>query len=170
MRSSGVILAKFTSCLLSAALTVILLSLLEDVFFSNYPGEVSMITALLLATIPLISYLFTIHLCNKVMKEEILQSSKSKSAIFLALSIITFAFSICVLVAVTDALIDVVNNGTPSEWLRRDIKDVILLLSIIAFSILGPFAFFFQLHVRKIFISKAKTTSDKLVNSIGKID
>lgn len=156
MRSSGLILAKFTSCLLSAALTVILLSLLEDVFLSNYPGEGSMIAALLLAIIPLVNYLFTIHLCNKVMKEEILQSSKIKSATFLALSIISFAFSICVLVAVIDALIDVVNKGAAADWLKRDTKDVILLLSIIAFSILGPFAFFFKYMFEKSLLEKQK--------------
>jgi hypothetical protein len=167
VKKSILILAKFSSLLLIAALSVILLNLLEDVFFTNYPGDVSMIAAALLVLIPLANCFFTLHFCNKVIAEEVLLSSRIKSFIFLVLGIISFVFSVCVVIAVSDAIIDVIDDETATSFYDRSVGDIILFMSLIVFAILGSIIFFLQLYVRKAFLLKAKTSSDKLVNSIG---
>jgi hypothetical protein len=167
MKTSVLILAKFSSLLLIGALSVILLDLLEDIFFSNYPGDGSMIAAALLVLIPLSNCFFTLHFCNKVITEEILLLSRLKSGIFLALAIINFVFSICVLMAIAYAITDAIDDATATSFYDRSVRDILLLISVIVFSILGPVIFFLQMYVRKAFLLKAKTSSDKLVNSIG---
>lgn len=167
MKTSILILTKLFSLILVGALLVLLLNFLDDILFSNYPGDASMVAASLLATIPLSNYLLTVYVCNKIIKEDIQKPSRIINVAFLLLAIISFVFSICVLIIVANALIEVVENKTAAGWYDRGGKDIILLLSLSAFALLGPLTFFFQLSVRKIFITKSATTADKLVDSIG---
>lgn len=167
MKTSVLILTKFSSLLLIGALSVILLNLLEDIFFSNYPGDGSVIAAAFLVLIPLVNGFFTLYFCNKVITEEIPLLSRIRSGIFLVLAIISFVFSVCVLIAVAYSIIDVIYDSTATSFYDRSVRDIILLISVMVFSILGSVIFFLQLYVRKAILLKAKTSSDKLVNSIG---
>ena len=169
MKTSVLILAKLSSIILLGALLVILLTLLEDVFFSNYPGDGSMIAASLLVVVPLANCCFTVHFCNKVLSDEILQASAIKSITFLILAVISFGFSILVSVGVIDSIIDMVREGGVSDFFNRGVGHIILYLSIMAFALLGFINFFLQLYVRKSFIIKGKTSFNQLIDSVGEL-
>ncbi len=167
MKISVVILAKFSSLLLIGALSIILFALLKDIFLSNTPDDGSMIAAALLVLIPWGNSLFMLYFCNVVLREEIPQPSPSKTIAFLISGILSFVFSIVVVIAVSDAIIDVLDERTITTIFERGVGDTLLLLSIVIFAILGFLGFFLQLYVRKAFLLKVKSSTDRFIDSIG---
>jgi hypothetical protein len=162
------ILAKSACILLIIALLTVLTIAANDVVF-NYRNINRIVFVVLLWLITSVSsYFITIQYCNKIAGEDELRLPKKKAITFLILAIIGFGFSAFVLIILIS---DIVNNGFPdiSRMISENsnIKNTVTFFSSLIVAFFGPITFFLQLYVRKAFLLKSKTASDKLVDSIG---
>jgi hypothetical protein len=162
------ILAKSACILLISALLTVLTILANEVLF-NYGNVNWIVFVVVLWTLTsLSSYFITVRYCNKIMGEDGVKSPGSKATIFLVVTIIGLGFSTFVLILL---LAEILNGGfsVVSRMIvdNPKIKEIVIFFSSILIAIFGPITFFLQLYVRKAFLLKAKTSSDKLVDSIG---
>lgn len=157
---------KILCIILITSLSIVICSVIKDIFFSDFASDWSMIVFLGFLTVPVFIYLITISYCNKLENEIIIGNKKSRFIFLLVITILGLLFSIIALLMSSFGFYDAISEGD-FDLSNRDFFNIVLIFIDFIYVVISPIVFFLQLQLRKKLLKEKETSTNWLIDSIG---
>lgn len=141
-------------------------SLTYELIHTGDDGGLSFVLMMLVFSV--INYLFTIRFCSRLLQLKLQYSKKGKYISYLVMTVVSVLFSCFFLSIFSYDLVSRKMNGNDSflSVSNMDLMDLLTVIGLIIYSLLGLPVFFMQLNVRKKLIQSQENIDD-LINAIG---
>ncbi len=156
---------KLICIILLVSLIAPILSLGEEVLFTDVRDDGTVSAVLIFLIFSVICYFITIRYCNRLILNNHF-SSRYRFVFYLILCIITF---ICTLFAFGGSIYGFYDSYRENRdnFSNRQVEFYLILFGIFVYSILGPLMFFMQLQLRRLLLTKTRESLEMLIDSIG---
>ncbi|MBY0477861.1 MAG: hypothetical protein K2Q24_09470 [Chitinophagaceae bacterium] len=157
---------KWLCIILILSLVTLLISLGNELFTNKYRNNWAFTAMFIFFCIPVAGYIVTIQYCNRVISVKQIGQIKSGFIFFLITCILCFVFSVITLFLICFAIITSVNEGEPLPE-SENLGDLLAMIAIVIYALVGPFVFLLQLQLRKQLLAAKDHSIDWLIDSIG---
>lgn len=158
-------LTRVLCVLLIIMLLTPIISLAKEIFSALANEDGSLVLTLFLLIFSFANYIITIRYCNRLIYPTTTKHKYNKLLFFLVMSIITFICSVLAIILFGSQLYELAYENMPPSSFGSFIE-IMTLIGLVFFALVGPIIFFMQLQIRETLINK-ETSIDQLIDSIG---